>query len=193
MKKIIIYFEDIYWSIKCRFNFFLHGSYGLTRTIEKIPFRFVLKYMRKYGATIGAGVIIDSGFKLHRPDSITPLKNLIIGNNVYIGHNILLDLTDKIIFEDNSAMGANCQIWTHVGDYVHELRNKSDYFEKVGRVVISSGAVCYSNVIINPDVIVGKNSRVFALSLVSSIIPESQIWAGIPAKFKFNRNLEKQI
>jgi acetyltransferase-like isoleucine patch superfamily enzyme len=152
-----------------------------------MPFRFLLKYLRKYGATIGSGVIIDSGIKIHRPDKNNPLKNLIIGNNVYLGHRLLIDLTSRVIFENNTAMGADCQIWTHVGDYKYNLRDRSDYNERIADVIVHEGVVCYSNVIINPGAEIGKNSRVLALSMVSNKIPELQIWAGVPAKFIKNR------
>lgn len=190
MKSIFFFFEDLAWNIRCRYHFWLHGPYGLSRVVEKIPFRFLVKYLCKYGATIGVGCIIDSGFKIHRPDKILPFKNLIIGNNVYIGHNILLDLTEKILFEDDSAMGANCQIWTHVGDYSEKLRDKNDYKELVAPVIIKRGAVCYSGVLINPGVEIGEQSRVLALSMVSKIIPSKEVWYGVPAKFYKKRVLK---
>jgi acetyltransferase-like isoleucine patch superfamily enzyme len=183
MKKLFLAIEDLNWTIKCSYNFWLHGPYGLTRTIEKMPFRFLLKYMRKYGASIGYGVIIDSGIKFHRPDRSVPLKNLIIGDNVYIGHRILIDLTSTVVFENNTAMGADCQIWTHVGDFKDKLRDKDDYKEKIAQVMIREGVVCYSNVILNPGAEIGKKARVLALSMVSQEIPDSQIWGGVPAKF----------
>lgn len=189
LKQLLFRMEDISWSIRCSYNFWLHGPYGLTRTIEKIPFKFLIKYMRKYGAKIGAGVIIDSGFKLHRPDGQLPLKNLVIGNDVYIGHRILIDLSAKVIFENDSAMGGDCQIWTHVGDYNEKLRDKSDYREKIAHVIIHEGVICYSKVILNPGVEVGKKARVLALSMVSNKIPDSQIWGGVPAEFIKNREL----
>jgi maltose O-acetyltransferase len=91
-------------------------------------------------------------------------------------------LTDKIVFEDNSAMGANCQVWTHVGDYLSDQHDKNDYEENIAPVVVRAGAVCYSGVLLNPGIIVGKRSRVFAMSMVSSDVPENEIWAGVPAK-----------
>jgi carbamoyl-phosphate synthase large subunit len=177
MKKLLWIVEYLTWNIRCRYEFWLHGPYGLTRTLEEMPLFFLLKYMRKYGASIGTGVVIDSGLKLHRPDSKIPLKNLTIGNDVYIGHRIILDMTDKITFEDNIAIGADCQIWTHVGDFNYEMRNSKE------------GALCYSSVIVNPNSILDKKSRVLAMSMVSGHIPENQIWAGVPAKLIKERTL----
>lgn len=181
MKRIFWAFENIGWTIRCSYNFWLHGPYGLTRILERMPLRYLLKYMRKYGATIGTGVIIDSGIKFHRPDKQTPLKNLVIGDDVYLGHRLLIDLTCKIIFENNTAMGADCQVWTHVGDYMNNLRDQNDYKEKTAQVILREGVVCYSNVILNPGAEIGEKSRVLALSMVSKKVPPLQIWGGVPA------------
>lgn len=183
MKRFLFWIENRIWSIKCSYGFWMHGPYGLSKEIEKMPFRYVNKYLKKYGATIGENCIIDSGFKIHRPNKSIPFKNLIIGNNVYIGHNLLVDLTDKVIFEDDSALSANCLIWTHVGDYKYNLRDKDDYWEKVDKVIFKKGFVGYAGSIYNPGAILGKYSRVLASSMVSGTIPEKEIWGGIPAKY----------
>jgi len=189
--------ENIVWNVRCRYNYWLHGPYGLARIIEKMPFKYTIKYLRKYGANIGDNCIIDSGFKIHRPDSKKPFKNLIIGNDVYIGHNILFDLTDKIIIEDNVAIGGNCQIWTHVGDFIEHQHDKNDYEEKIFPVTIENGVICYSGVILNPGVLVGKRSRVYALGMVTKNIPDNEIWGGIPAKKimirKGKMNMKKNV
>jgi acetyltransferase-like isoleucine patch superfamily enzyme len=189
IKKIFWKIEDWIWHFRCVYKFWLHGTYGLASIVERMPFRFTIKYLRKYGATIGDNCIIDSGFKIHRPDRKIPFKNLIIGNNVYIGHNILLDLSDKIIFEDNVAIGANCQIWTHVGDFVNLLKDKNDYSEKIAPVKFSNGVLCYSGVLINPGVTVGLQSRILAFAMVNANIPDKEIWRGIPACFYKSRNI----
>ncbi|HOZ14472.1 MAG TPA: hypothetical protein PK784_06760 [Tenuifilaceae bacterium] len=183
IKDIFILIENHIWNLRCRYNYWMHGAYGLTRTIEKMPFRFVVKYFRKYGATVGENVIIDSGFKIHRPSSGLPLKNLVIGDSVYIGHRVLFDLTEKITFENNTAMGADCQIWTHVGNYKENLRDKNDYKEKIAPVILRSGVVVYSCSVLNPGTDIGEKSRIFGLSMVGGAIPGSEVWGGIPAKY----------
>ena len=189
IKIILLKIEDVIWNLRCRFNYYLHGPYGVSKCVENMPFRYTIKYLRKYGASIGHNCIIDSGLKLHRPDKYLPFKNLVLGNNVYLGHNILLDLTEKISFSDNTAMGANCQIWTHTGDYKLYLRDKNDYKEYISMVALDEGAVCYSGVLLNPGSIVGKQSRVLAMSMVSNKIPDRQIWGGVPAKFIKERDI----
>lgn len=183
IRKIFFFIEDIIWNIKCQYNLWLHGPYGLCRVVEKMPFRFLIRYLRKYGATIGDNCIVDSGFKIHRPGKKPPFKNLIIGSNVYIGHNVLLDLTDKIIIEDDSALSAGCQIWTHTGYYDKKLRDNKDYYEKTAPVIIKRSSVCYAKVVVNCGITIGERARIYALSVVNNSVPDNQIWAGIPAKY----------
>lgn len=183
LKKLFLNIENLIWNIKCKYNYWLYGSYGLTKVVEAMPFRFVIKYLRKYGAEVGDSCIIDSGFKVHRPDKKKPFKNLIIGTNVYLGHNLLLDLTEKVIFENNIAIGANCQVWTHVGDFKYFLRDKNDYDERIKEVIFKEGFLGYSSIVFNPGAILGKHARVLASSMVSGNVPEKEIWAGVPARF----------
>jgi len=183
VKKLFLTIENLIWNIRCKYKFWLLGPYGLTKVVESMPLRFSIKYLRKYGAEIGENCIIDSGFIIHRPDRELPFKNLIIGNDVYIGHSLLVDLTDKVIFEDNTALGANCQVWTHVGDYKYLLRSKEDYEERIQPVIFKTGFVGYSGAVFNPGAILGSYARVLALSMVSGSIPEKEMWGGVPARF----------
>ena len=41
---------------------------GLSGVIERMPSHFLIKYLRKYGATIGEGCLIEKGLNLHRPE-----------------------------------------------------------------------------------------------------------------------------
>ncbi len=169
----------------------MHGPYGLTRVVEKMPLKFIIKYLRKYGAQIGDNCIIDSGLILHRPNMVKPFGNLIIGDNIYLGHNLLVDLTEKVIFENDIAIASNCQIWTHVGDFKYSLRDINDYWERRQSVLFKKGFFGYSGVIYNPGAILGTYSRVYALSMVNGGIPAKEVWGGVPAKFIKERVLQE--
>ena len=190
IRRFFLIIENIIWNFRCRYKFWLYGPYGLTKVIENMPFYFVIKYLRKYGAQIGENCIIDSGLKIHRPNNFTPFKNLIIGTDVYLGHNLLIDLTEKVVFENNVALGADCQIWTHVGDCKYLLRDKNDYNERIRPVIFKEGFIGYSGVIYNPGAILGKYARVLALSMVSRTVPDKEIWGGVPASIIKKRLLD---
>lgn len=179
LKGLFFLFEDFRWNIKCHYNYWLHGPYGLCKVIEKIPFRYLIKYLRKYGAEIGEGCIIERGIRIHRPFGERPLENLRIGKKVYLGHNILLDLTRKVTIDDFVCIGADTQIWTHSGYYDNADKK---YVEKTGEVLIKEYVIIYSAVIVAQGIIIGTGSRIGANSFVNRNIDDNLVVAGIPAK-----------
>lgn len=189
MKNLIFLIEDILWSLRCSYNLWLHGPYGLAKVIEKMPFRFVVKYLRKYGASIGKNCRFERGINIHRPMSKLPFKNLKIGNGVYLGHSIILDLSEKITIKDNVAIGGKSQVWTHAGFYRNKDPEKPDYTENINSVIIDKCAIIYSNVVITHGVKIGKLTRIGANSLVNKPIPDNEFWGGVPAKLLKNQNI----
>lgn len=177
MRKILLWIGDIAWNLKCRFNFYLYGPYGVSKCIERMPFQFNIKYMRKYGATIGDDCRIEPGIILHRPDKKIPFKNLILGKGSFIGHKSIIDLTDKVVFEDYAGVGGYCQIWTH---QTTSLLPPSP--EVKAKVILEYGVICYSGVIVSPGVTIGRNSGIGANSVVNADIPSDSFYAGLPAK-----------
>ncbi|MEI6852978.1 MAG: DapH/DapD/GlmU-related protein [Bacteroidota bacterium] len=169
--------EDLGWNIKCRYNFWLHGPYGLAKVIENMPFRFLTKYLRRYGASIGNNCHIEKGVILHRPDSKIPFKNLILEDHAFIGHKSLIDLSEKVIFEKYSGVSGFCQVWTHqTSSLVPPCP------EERGEVRLCEQAMVYSGTIVTPGITIGKQSKVGANSLVIKSIGDFAFWGGVPAK-----------
>jgi acetyltransferase-like isoleucine patch superfamily enzyme len=182
MKTLFWYLENLIWNAKCSYNFWLHGPYGLSKVIEKIPFRYLIKYLRKYGATIGENCRFERGMNIHRPLGEKPFENLNIGNNVYLGHNILLDLSKSITINDGVMIGARCQIWTHAGYYANKDANYSNYQESSKEVVIFEGTIIYSNVVVSPGITIGKMANIGANSLVNENTADFGFYGGVPAR-----------
>lgn len=182
MKTLFWYLEDINWNFRCSYNLWLHGPYGLSKVIEKIPFRYLVKYLRKYGATIGENCRFERGLNIHRPLGKQPFENLIISDNVYLGHNTLIDLSRKVIIKDNVIIASRCQIWTHASAFVGDSLANYKYSENFGEVQIKEGAMIYSNVVITHSSIIGKFSKTGANSLINKSIPDLEFWGGVPVK-----------
>jgi acetyltransferase-like isoleucine patch superfamily enzyme len=183
MKNIFWAIENFNWNIKCRYSLWLHGPYGLSKVIEKMPFRFIVKYLRKYGANIGENCRFERGLNIHRPLGKKPFENLTIGNMVYMGHNTLIDLSKKVEIKDKAIIASRCQIWTHASHYTYQNPESPGYIELLGDVTIDEFAILYSNVLITHGTTIGKFARIGANSLVNNSIPEGQFWGGVPAKF----------
>lgn len=182
VRKIFWAGENLIWSIRCAYNFWLHGPYGLAKVIEKIPFRFLVHYLRKYGATIGEKCRFERGLNLHRPLGKKPFENLIIGNEVYLGHNTLIDLSRKVILEDKVIIASRCQIWTHASYYGATSKDNPEYGEHYGEVRIGEGAILYSNVLVAHGTTIGTFAKVGACALVNRSVPDFCFVGGVPAK-----------
>jgi len=188
MKSFLWWLEDKVWSTRCSYNLWLHGPYGLSKVIERIPFRFLIKHLKKYGATIGENCRFERGLNLHRPIGKKPFENLILGNNVYLGHNTLIDLSRKVTIKDRVIFASRCQIWTHASYYGGNTIENHLYGEHYGDVVVNEGALIYSNTVITHGVEIGKFAKVGACSLVNKSIPDFEFWGGVPVK-----NLSKKL
>lgn len=183
MKHLFWFFEDIMWGIRCSYNLWLHGPYGLAKAVERIPFRFQIKYLRKYGATVGEGCRFEKGIILHRPFGKKPFGNLTIGNGVYLGHNVLIDLTGKVEIGNHVVVGARSQIWTHSGYYIEE-NGQPKYVQVEGPVLIKDYAAIFSNVTIISGITIGEKAKVGTCALVNKSVAANAFVKGVPATEK---------
>jgi len=182
MKKIVLRILKCYWLMLCKIRFWIYGPYGVANTLKLAPYPFIQLILRRYGAKIGNNCVIDTGMIIHRPDFKIPFKNLEIGDNDYIGHNVLFDLTTKISIENDIGIGAGCQFWTHTGDFKENFMDKNhDYHEEILPVTIEKNTICYSGVIISPGVTIGKYSRIGAGSFVGKNTDPYSFYGGMPA------------
>lgn len=194
IKTLFYIIEDLIWNLKCIYKLWLHGPYGLSKTIEKMPFRFIIKYLRKYGATIGENCRFETGLMIHRPFGKKPFEKLFIGNNVYLGHNFLIDLSNKITIKDNVIIASNCQFWTHASYYLQTSKHiKPEYKEKCAEITVDEYSVIYSNVVIMHGVNIGKYATIGASSFVNRNVLENSFVAGVPARVIYDNSLSMQL
>jgi acetyltransferase-like isoleucine patch superfamily enzyme len=177
LKKAFWSLEDLGWNIKCRYHFWLHGPYGLARVIEKMPFRYIVKYLRKYGATIADSCRIERGMIIQRPDTRIPFRNLVLKEGSFVGYRAIMDLSEKIVFEEYSGIGGFCQVWTH-----QTTSLIPPCPENRGPVIMKRNSICYSGVIVSPGITIGENARVGANSLVNKDVEDDTFVGGVPAK-----------
>jgi putative colanic acid biosynthesis acetyltransferase WcaF len=177
LKKIFLSLEDLCWNIKCRYGFWLHGPYGLARVIEKMPFRYIGKYLRKYGATVSDTTRIERGMIIQRPDAVRPFKNLILKEGSFVGYKAIMDLSEPIVFEEYAGIGGFCQVWTH-----QTTTLIPPCPENTGPVTLKRNSICYSGVIVSPGITIGENARVGACSLVNKDVQDNTFVGGVPAK-----------
>ena len=177
-----------YWKAKCRYSLIFEGSVGLSRIIAHMPKMHIIPILRKYGAQIGEGCDIDIGLNIHR--MCLPLSNLIIEENVHLGYNILIDLTEKVRIGKESAVGSNTLFITHTGNWTI---NRRDEHEITGGIDVGKAVIIYSGCIICPGVKIGDYARVAANSTILKDLPPCQFAAGSPAIVKKNRRMTEDF
>lgn len=94
-----------------------------------------------------------------------------LGQNTDIGAFTYINARYGVTIEAEVQIGSHCAIYSHnTIDNTH------------GPIVIKQGAKIGSHTVIFPGVIIGKNTKVGAHSLVKSNIPDNEVWVGTPAK-----------
>lgn len=146
----------------------------------------------------GKNIIIEKQVLFFHPASI------IIGDNVYIGHNAILHgyHTNKMIIGKGTWIGPMCYfhsaggitIGTQVGigpgvkiiTSQHEINNQNIpiIHNKItfNPVVIEDGCDIGIGAIILPGVTIGKGAQIGAGAVVTDTIPSFAVAVGIPAK-----------
>jgi len=112
-------------------------------------------------------VMTKWGWMVAHPENLTLGKKTDIGFGTYIGAQVGVEIRDHV------QIGGGVKIYS-----LSTIDNKQ------GKITIKLNAKIGANSVVMPDVIIGANSTVGALSFVRSgtRIPENETWAGIPAK-----------
>ncbi len=136
------------------------------------------KVLKAFGAEIAnTRVRIGPYIYIHEADN--DFSNLVVGNDVYIGPNVFLDLSAKIIFRGHCAIGANCQIFTHINlvgafNQIIKPKKRDVVFEQHSGV--NPGSIIHNSVIIK------KYSYVNSGSVVLNDTASFNVYRGNPAE-----------
>lgn len=138
--------------------------------------KFKVNLLRWCGAKVGENVEIFT-------PSIQGCFNLIIGDNVFLGHDTLVfgAAGSTITIEDFAKIGSRAIVVTGS----HEFTPDGLCIEGPGifkDITIKSGAAISTGSIILPGKTVGKMSHVAAGSIVTHDVPPYTRVAGVPAK-----------
>ena len=100
-------------------------------------------------------------------------ENLTLGRNFDIGTFSYINSQYGVVIENDVQIGSHCAIYSN-----------STIDLKKGKVVFKKNCKIGTHSTIMPNVTIGENSVIAAYSFVTENIPDNEIWAGIPAKFK---------
>jgi acetyltransferase-like isoleucine patch superfamily enzyme len=155
---------------------------GVNALLLFMPARMIVPTLRRYGATIGEGVQIHSPLLIHNAaDSPPHYRYLFIGDGVYIGRDVLLDLKAPICLHDYATLSMRCTLITHTdaGDRPPEWLALQP---SAGAITLKRGAYLGANVTVLQGVTIGEKAVVGAGAVVNKDVPDRARVGGIPAK-----------
>lgn len=156
---------------------------------KRSDFRYDFKLIGGKYISIGDDFYLGDNCRIEAWDSYANNKytqQIIIGDNVRINSNIHVGSINKIKIGNDVLIGANVFITDHShgktdGSEHHMPPTRRPLYSK-GEVVIEDGCWICENVIILPNVHVGKGSIIAAGSVVTKDVLPYTIVAGNPAK-----------
>jgi len=116
-------------------------------------------------------------------------NNIILGHDIYIGHNVILDGTSKLEIEEGCQIAAKVSIITHsshisirlFGKEYNQCSGNADDGYILGEVTIGKYTFIGTNTTISPDITIGKGCIIGANSFVNTDLPDYSIAYGSPA------------
>lgn len=152
--------------------------------IEGCSERSIKLVLKSAGADVNMSANVKKGLILD--NTYFNYGNLSIGENVFLGRKVFLDLANKIIIKKDAVISEGVSILTHQD--VGERMLKSYYKRKDGDVILDEGCFIGANVTILCGVRVGKCSVVAAGAVVTKDVEDFTVVGGIPAKYLKNLN-----
>ena len=107
-------------------------------------------------------------------------SELIIGDNCYFNHNCSITSLESIKIGSGCMFGNNVTIVDHDHLIKNNIAEKKEFKKKA--ISIGNDVWIGAHVTILKGCHIGKNSVVAAGSVVTTNIPDNEIWGGIPAR-----------
>lgn len=176
MRKFYNFLLSIYYEVRCACLKLVAGDNAWEYLLHDALFPFIV--LKLGGAKIGKNVRVGRWLTLH--ESRGSFANLEIGSDVFIGKNVTIDLSEKVLIGDRCALGMNVQIITHsnFGDSVlGSVYQKESLPVKIGNdCVINWGCIVLKGANIEDKVVI------LPASVVSGQLKTGCTYCGNPAR-----------
>lgn len=112
--------------------------------------------------------------------------NIVVGENFYANHNLVILDCAKVVFGDNVFIGPNCSFYT--AGHPLDAKQRNEGLEYAHPITIGNNVWLGGNVVVLPGVSIGNNAVIGAGSVVTKDIPDNVIAVGNPCRVV--RNIE---
>lgn len=106
--------------------------------------------------------------------------NIVLGENFYANHNLVILDCAKVTFGDNVFIGPNCGFYT--AGHPVGVKERNEGLEYARPITVGNNVWLGGNVVVLPGVSIGNNSIIGAGSVVTKDIPDNVIAVGNPCK-----------
>lgn len=106
--------------------------------------------------------------------------NIVLGDNFYANHNLVILDAAPVVFGDNVFIAPNCCFTTAGHPLEVELRNKGLEFARP--ITVGNNVWIGAGVTVLPGVTIGDNVTIGAGSLVNKDIPSDSVAVGVPCR-----------
>lgn len=117
-------------------------------------------------------------------DNVLVIGDVKIGENTWVGPNVVLDGSGGLIIGSNCSISAGVQIYSH--DSVKWAVSGGDKQYEYSKTVIEDNCYIGPNVIIQMGLIIGKGSIIGANSFVNKTVPPNSKAYGSPVKISMS-------
>ena len=156
---------------------------GINALLLVMPSQLIVPTLRKHGASIGNDVIITSPLIVHNANPLAGqhYANLVIGDHCYLGRDVLLDLTDRILLDEYVTISMRCTLVTHRNAGVRPAC-LATLSAETGSVRLGPGSYLGAGATLLHGVTLGERVVVAVGAVVVSDVLPRQVVGGVPAR-----------
>lgn len=138
---------------------------------------------------------LSENTRIREGAKIISQENLILGNNVWIGENAILDASGGLEIGDNTQIGLGVFIWTH-DSFKSAVMGKNTKTDKKGivRKKTKIGSNCFIGgpSVIMPGVTIGDKCIISPMSVIYEDLPDKTIYQPYKSFLDFKQELEEK-
>ncbi|MFN0145533.1 MAG: acyltransferase [Dehalococcoidia bacterium] len=147
-------------------RFLRDGIEGIAMELRTTPNAHA-EILRAFGATVGRDCSIYT--PLHIVNATGDFSNLVIGDRVHLGADLLIDLADRVTIEDEATLSMRCTLITHIDVGPGPLKVRRP--RETGPVHIGPGAYLGAGATVLHGVTIGARATLGAHALVNRDVP----------------------